>query len=73
MAFNYDYAECIGKLIFVLFDLMAIWILWKIINKTNNKLNDEENNNNQISQANFVAKLYGFNPLFVYLTVRGSC
>jgi hypothetical protein len=27
----------------------------------------------KIKQADFVAQLYAYNPLFLYLTVRGSC
>jgi hypothetical protein len=69
MIFNYSIAESIGKLLFVIFDTIAVYFLWKIIAK--NKSSKENNKN--IQHANFVAKLYGFNPLFIYLTVRGSC
>jgi hypothetical protein len=69
MIFNYSIAESIGKLLFVILDTIAVYFLWKIIAKNESS---KENNKN-IQHANFVAKLYGFNPLFIYLTVRGSC
>lgn len=57
MAFNSQW-EIAGKLIFVLFDVIAMLGLVVFAR--------------QAHKINFL-KLYGFNPLFIYLTVRGSC
>ncbi len=33
MVFNYTYAEWIGKIFFVVFDVIAVYYLWKIMAK----------------------------------------
>ena len=50
--------DWIGKAFFVLFDAISILGLWKLM---------------KVQYRSAVAKLYGYNPLFIYLTVRGSC
>lgn len=50
--------ECSGKIFFVFFDVLAIIGLWKLMKP---------------QYRSGITKLYAYNPLFVYLTVRGSC
>jgi len=57
MNFN-DKFEYAGKIIFVLFDLISMVGLVVL---------------SRASNGTTLVKLYGFNPLFIYLTVRGSC
>ena len=57
MIFNRE-VEWAGKIVFVLFDLVAIVGLWVLMKP-------------QYQSA--ITKLYAYNPLFIYLTVRGSC
>lgn len=57
MKFNHI-CEYAGKMIFVLFDVLALVGLF-CINKPENRSS--------------IMKLYAYNPLFIYLTVRGSC
>lgn len=47
-----------GKLIFVVFDIFAMLALGKMIKP---------------QYRNILVNLYAFNPLFIELTVRGSC
>ena len=82
MRWNYTHHETIGKLSFVGFDVIAMVFLWGIIGKG---LTEKDHNSadesteyskeelKQISRTNFITKLYGYNPLLIYLTVRGSC
>jgi hypothetical protein len=89
MGLNYTFYEPFGKILFALFDAVAVYFLWHIIAKipqksASNHNDDKEKDKNidtntqkehdkKIQHANFVAQLYGYNPLFLYLTVRGSC
>lgn len=57
MKLNGIYPEA-GKMFFVLFDVLAILGLWNLI---------------RANYRNHIIKLYAYNPLFIYLTVRGSC
>ena len=66
MAFNYSHHEVIGKIILALFDVFAIGLVYYVNSR----------NENEIIGTNYgmlSAKIYAFNPLFIYLTVRGSC
>ncbi len=69
MIFNYTVHESIGKIIFALFDVVAVIFLWLIISRHNN----QNFKKTSLANADLIAKLYCYNPLFIYLTVRGSC
>ena len=50
--------DWLGKVFLVLFDILSILGLWKLM---------------KIQYRESIVKLYAYNPLFIYLTVRGSC
>ena len=58
MKFNDQY-EYAGKIFLVLGDLAAICFLWAIFKGKNFQ--------------SAITKIYAYNPIFIYLTVRGSC
>lgn len=62
MRFNYHIHESIGKVFFALFDVVAMYFLVAIFKKSKN-----------YTYAGLAVKLYAYNPLFIALTVRGSC
>lgn len=64
-SYNYSHHETIGKILFALFDTVAIALLWRIFAGRQGQ--------RAVDDARRVAKLYAFNPLFIYITVRGSC
>lgn len=68
-AFNYSLHETVGKLFFALFDVLAIYLLYAILSRHNNP----QFQKTSLFNADLTAKLYSYNPLFIYLTVRGSC
>jgi hypothetical protein len=69
MSANYSVHESIGKILFALFDVVAIGFLYGILSRYNNPKFEKTSFHN----ASRAAKLYAYNPLFIYLTVRGSC
>jgi len=69
MSANYSVHESIGKICLALFDFIAVGFLYATLSRYNNK-NFEKTS---LFNATFAAKLYAYNPLFIYLTVRGSC
>jgi phosphatidylinositol glycan class M len=66
-AFNYSHHEAIGKVVFALFDAIAMGFLYLIVRRSDGNKKTAEKN------AILVVKMYAYNPLFIALTVRGSC
>ena len=66
---NYSIHESIGKIILAVIDAIAMYFLWKVVSRgiTSSTTKKTAENN-----ANLILKLYSYNPLFIYLTVRGS-
>ena len=64
MSWNYTVADYAGKLFFVAFDALAMMALSMMYSSRK----WERGSFRQV-----VVALYGYNPLFVHLTIRGSC
>lgn len=58
MVFNIPPIEYMGKIFFALFDVLAMLGLANLIKPQHRRV---------------IVQLYSYNPLFIYLTVRGSC
>jgi hypothetical protein len=67
MQFNYSIHETVGKVIFAVFDVLAMAFLYLIVKRSDHSKKIADKN------AGIAVKLYAYNPLFVALTVRGSC
>ena len=66
MAFNYSHHPAIGKLILALFDFLATALLYQVAAR-------HPQPKTGVKNGKLSAKVYAYNPLFIYLTVRGSC
>jgi GPI mannosyltransferase 1 subunit M len=62
MAGNYSLHEAVGKLVLSLFDGIAMVLLYLLVSRGDSG-----------KHALLVLKMYAYNPLFIALTVRGSC
>ena len=69
MVFNYTLHQSIGKIIFAIFDCIAMLFLHKILQRHQS----QANKNYRLRSAAVITKIYAYNPLFIYLTARGSC
>ena len=65
MAPNYTLHQCFGKMLFSFIDLIATYFIYKI-HASSSKPESQR-------RGYLFAFMYGFNPLFAYLTDRGSC
>ena len=69
MSFNYTVHESIGKIIFSIFDCIAMIFLYEILKR----YNSDSKKSYSLRTAATITKIYAYNPLFIYLTARGSC
>jgi phosphatidylinositol glycan class M len=65
MSPSYKYYQGFGKILLVIFDFIATYFAYHIFYKPDDK--------QKIFYARLIAILYSWNPIFFYITFRGSC
>lgn len=67
MRWNYSLHQATGKVLLAVFDLAAMVLLYSLVARSDPIRKTAERN------ATLAVRVYAYNPLFIALTVRGSC